>query len=134
MARLCPLRFHEWGIGFDKHDKVDHYAENEYWSPCNGGFNLSTIPAGDYPELKAHSVSAFENSCKLSVILNDIICQLYVRRRLEDIEEASKCIRAKLDDWRERSPSHLELDADDLPEICPPPHILTQKSVHMTPC
>lgn len=106
---------------------MDNYAENEYWSPCKGSLNLSTIPAGEYPELKAHSVSGFENSCKLSVILNDIICQLYARRRSVDIEEASKRIRSRLDEWREKSPSHLKLDPDDLPEICPPPHILAQK-------
>ncbi len=42
---------------------LDNFAENELWSPCYGdSLNLSKIPAGEYPNMKAHSVSCFENS------------------------------------------------------------------------
>lgn len=77
--------------------------------------------------MKAHSVSCFENSCRLAVILNDIICELYLRREVTDNEHVLKGIRERLDDWREQSPGHLRYNPDNLPQSCCPPHILTQK-------
>lgn len=77
--------------------------------------------------MKAHSVSCFEASSRLAVILNDIICQLYSRRGVTDNEDVLRGIRERLDEWRENSPAHLKYDPDNLPEVCPPPHILTQK-------
>lgn len=75
--------------------------------------------------MKAHSISCFENSCKLAVILSDIILQLYSRRGPPDMSETLR-IRERLDDWRENSPQHLKYDPELLPEFCPPPHIITQ--------
>lgn len=90
--------------------------------------NLSLISAGEYPPMKAHSISCFENSCRLAVILNDIICELYSRRDFTDNEDVLKGIRVRLDEWREKSPAHLKYDPDNLPQsFCPPPHILAQK-------
>ncbi|KAL1843762.1 hypothetical protein VTK73DRAFT_2736 [Phialemonium thermophilum] len=111
---------------------LDDFAENEIWSPHYQDVNLSNVPVGGYPEMRAHSVSCFENSCKIAVILNDIICQLYARRRVVDIEQASRCIRSSLDEWRDKSPPHLKYDPDNLPEACPPPHILTQNLLYYT--
>lgn len=91
--------------------------------------NLSKIPVGEYPRSKSYVVSSFENSCKLAVILNDIILQLYSRRATADADEKLRGIRSRLDEWREKSPPHLRYDPDDLPLICPPAHILTQKYV-----
>lgn len=89
--------------------------------------NLSRVSAGEYPKMKAYSVSCFENSCRLAVILSDIICGLYSRREFTGNEDALKRVRERLDEWRENSPPHLKYAPDNLPDICCPPHILTQK-------
>ncbi|GAD99980.1 hypothetical protein FG01795.1 [Paecilomyces variotii No. 5] len=109
---------------------LDTSAENEVWSPYHGeSLNLSKTSAGEYPPLKAHLVSCFENSCKLSVILNDIITQLYSRRSLPDLDQTLR-IKRRLDEWREQSPDHLKYEADNLPADCPPPHIITQNILY----
>lgn len=77
--------------------------------------------------MKSHSISCFENSCKLAVIINDIILQLYSRRVTADPEGTLRGIRGRLDEWRESSPPHLKYDPYNLPDVCCPPHILTQK-------
>ena len=79
--------------------------------------------------MKTFSVSCFANSCKLSIIINDIIVQLYSRRNRTMTEAALKDIETRLDLWRARSPAHLRYEPDNLPDICPPPHIISQKQV-----
>lgn len=81
--------------------------------------------------MKAHLISCFENSCKISVILNDIIIQLYSRRGPPDIER-TLLIKQRLDEWREKLPVHLKYDPDNLPPHCPPPHIMTQNLLYHT--
>lgn len=81
--------------------------------------------------MKAHLISCFENSCKISVILNDIIIQLYSRRGPLDIER-TLFIKQRLDEWREKLPVHLKYDPDNLPPHCPPPHIMTQNLLYQT--
>ncbi|CZR69962.1 related to pathway-specific regulatory protein [Phialocephala subalpina] len=110
---------------------MDQFSEHEQWNPCYGeSGNLSEIPGGSYPPMESHAVSCFENSCKLAVILNDIILQLYSRRAPTQISLRS--IRDKLNSWRAKSPRHLVYDPDALPEISPPPHILTQNLLFYT--
>ena len=111
---------------------VDTFAENELWSPYYGDtLNLSRVSVGEYPPMKAHSISCFENSCKLAVILNDIILQLYSRRGSPDMGGTLR-IKEKLENWRENSPRHLKYDPENLPELCPPPHIITQNLLYFT--
>ncbi|KAF5855676.1 hypothetical protein ETB97_008611 [Aspergillus alliaceus] len=110
---------------------LDDSAENDLWVPYSGD-QLSPDKAspGGYPPMKSHLVSSFQNVCKLAVILNDIILQLYSRRGILNMDEALNRIRGRLDQWREQSPAHLRYDADHLPQICPPPHILTQNLLY----
>jgi hypothetical protein len=61
------------------------------------------------------------------MIIHDIIVQLYYRRNRTNTEETIKDIKSRLDSWRENSPRHLKYDPDNLPTICPPPHIISQK-------
>jgi hypothetical protein len=61
------------------------------------------------------------------VIINDIIFNLYSRHKSAKVDETLGGIRRRLDNWREQSPPHLRYDPEDLPETCPPPHLLTQK-------
>jgi hypothetical protein len=39
-----------------------------------------------------------------------------------------RLIRERLDNWRIECPTQLRCDPDNLPQICPVPHILAQKS------
>jgi len=82
--------------------------------------------------MKSHAISCFENSCRLAVIINDIMLQLYSRRGTPDVDGTLRGIRDRLDDWRANSPKHLKYDPESLPEICCPPHILTQNLLYYT--
>ncbi|BAE62024.1 unnamed protein product [Aspergillus oryzae RIB40] len=107
---------------------LDDSAENDLWAPYYGDqLSPDKAPPGEYPPMKSHLVSSFQNVCKLAIILNDIILQLYSRRGNIYMDEALNRIQARLDHWREQSPVHLRCDPDNLPEICPPPHIIAQK-------
>lgn len=112
---------------------VDDSAENDLWSPHWGdSVNLSNVSLGEYPQYKSYVVSSFENCCKLAVILNDIVLHLYARRAATNTDEVLNGIQKRLDEWRAKSPSHLRYDPDDLPDSCPPPHILTQNMLYYT--
>ncbi|KAL4779966.1 fungal-specific transcription factor domain-containing protein [Aspergillus varians] len=111
---------------------LDTSAEDELWSPYHGdSVNLSRVSVGEYPPMKAHSISCFENSCKLSIILNDILIELYSRRGPPDLDKTLR-IKRKLDEWRENLPEHLKYDPYNLPAHCPPPHIMTQNLLYHT--
>jgi hypothetical protein len=90
---------------------------------------MTKLAPGQYPLMKSHAVSCFSNSCKISVIINDIILQLYSRRDRHITESSLHAIRARLDTWRAQTPAHLKYDPDNLPAVSPPPHIITQKYV-----
>jgi hypothetical protein len=108
---------------------VDDSAEIEPWSPHHGdSINLSKVSVAEYPPAKSHAISSFENVCKLSIIMNDIILCLYSRRQTTDMDKKLRVIRESLDNWRSESPAQLKCDPDNLPQTCPVPHILSQKS------
>ncbi|KAF6812841.1 fungal specific transcription factor [Colletotrichum plurivorum] len=65
-------------------------------------------------------------------MLNDIILQVYSRRSRPITEAALKDIKTRLDHWRAQSPPHLRYDPDDLPKVCPPPHIISQNLLYYT--
>ncbi|KND91752.1 Nitrogen assimilation transcription factor nirA [Tolypocladium ophioglossoides CBS 100239] len=112
---------------------LDDSAEYEEWSPyCGGAMNLSRLPITEYPPMKSHLVSCFENSCKLAVIINDIIIPLYSRRGAPNVDDTLSGIRHRLNNRREESPPHLKCAPENLPDICPPPHILTQNLLYYT--
>ncbi|OAA55544.1 Transcription factor [Niveomyces insectorum RCEF 264] len=112
---------------------LDDFAEHELWTPFYGASqNLSRVSVGAYPPMKSHAISCFENLCRLSVILCDIILQLYSRRRRSDVVNGVLIhgIRERLDAWRARTPPHLLCDPDNLPDVCCPPHILAQNLLY----
>ena len=117
-----------WYRNTAKQLTVDDSMELETWSPYYGdSLNLSKLTHNQYPHMVSHSVSCFVNSCRLSIIINDIIVQLYSRRSRTITEQALKDIKTRLDRWRAQSPAHLSYDPDNLPPICPPPHLISQK-------
>jgi hypothetical protein len=114
----------------NQHRIVDTFAEHELWSPYYGEpRNLSQAPTSQYPARTSYAISCFENSCRLAVIISNIITQFYCRRALSNSDEEFRRIRGSLYDWRANSPTHLVYKPEDLPTLSPPPHILTQKYV-----
>ena len=107
---------------------VDTSAEMETWTPYYGdSLNLTKMTQHQYPQMTSHSVSCFANSCKLSIIINDIIVQLYSKRNRTITVDSLRDLKSRLDNWRAESPPHLRYDPDNLPTICPPPHLISQK-------
>ncbi|RBR25047.1 uncharacterized protein FIESC28_02171 [Fusarium coffeatum] len=114
-------------------DFMDDTAESEIWSPYHEDTSpLTRLSPGQYPVMKSHAVSCFANSCKLSVIINDIIVQLYSKRSRAITESSLNDIKVRLDAWRAESPAHLRYDPDNLPTTCPPPHIISQNILYYT--
>lgn len=116
-------------VSFVFHDSL----EAESWSPfCADSVAMTRLAPGEYPTRKGHYVSCFTNSCRLSVIINDIVISLYSRRGVRNLNGALEQVKTKLAAWRAQSPAHLKYDAEDLPEICPPPHIISQNLLYHT--
>lgn len=107
---------------------LDDFSEHDLWSPDVAGADDSEGAATTgFPPMKYHAVSCFVNSCKLAIIINDIILHLYSNQHGEDGGITLRAIRERLDSWRAFSPDHLKLEPDNLPSVCPPPHIVSQK-------
>lgn len=105
---------------------VDESSEDDFWTPFHAD-SLTMIALPEYPPTRGYYVSAFANSCKIAVIIKDMIMCLYSRRRMRDLDAGRESIVARLSAWRENTPLHLRYDANSLPDICPPPHIMCQK-------
>lgn len=103
-------------------------AGEDLWRPyCDDAADLAGQRLGKYPHVQSYTVSCFRNSCKLAVIINDIIVHLYSRRSRAITETALKDIKRRLDIWRTQSPEHLRYGSDNIPSVSPPPHIVAQK-------
>lgn len=112
---------------------LDDSAEHELWIPYYGSrAGSNPTPPQSYPPMRSHSISCFENSCKLAVIINDIIEKLYSRRASP--ESSMRSIAERLSAWRLATPSHLRYDHEDLAATCGPPHILTQNLLYHASC
>ncbi|KAL5461000.1 hypothetical protein PMIN07_005508 [Paraphaeosphaeria minitans] len=112
---------------------IDDAMELEEWSPHHDDLlNLTRLAQNQYPDSKSHVVSCFANSCKLSIIINDIILQLYSPKSRTITETALRSIKMRLDIWRVELPAHLRYDPENLPSVCPPPHIISQNMLYYT--
>ncbi|KLU83191.1 hypothetical protein MAPG_02256 [Magnaporthiopsis poae ATCC 64411] len=106
---------------------LDDSSDLEPWIPYYGdSINLTASTRGQYPPHGNYSVSCFANSCRLSIIINDIVVRLYSKRSRSVTKAALRDIKLRLELWRAESPSHLRLEPDDPPAVCPPPHLVSQ--------
>jgi hypothetical protein len=106
---------------------LDDFQEHDLWVPDDAPTAGPDDSTPVFPHMKFHIVSSFVNVCKLAVIISDIITFLYSGRHGEDVNVASRAIRERLDSWRALTPEHLKIDPNNLPEICPVPHVVSQK-------
>ncbi|KAI1747601.1 fungal-specific transcription factor domain-containing protein [Xylaria castorea] len=115
----------------DTLDLLDDFADRDLWVPhYHDSVDLTKFGHSHYPPTQGYLVGSFINSCKLSIIINDIIIQLYSRRSREATQIAFKDIKNRLHLWRTHSPAHLKYDTDRLPSVCPPPHIISQNLLY----
>jgi hypothetical protein len=106
---------------------VDTSADSDPWTPYFAdSVNMTKHTLSQYPPTESCTVTAFINSCKLSIIIHDIITTLYYRRGKTVTESAFTDIQSSLDRWRAQSPQKVKIDVDNLP-LCPPPHLVSQK-------
>ncbi|KAH7385407.1 fungal-specific transcription factor domain-containing protein [Phaeosphaeria sp. MPI-PUGE-AT-0046c] len=112
-------------------DLLDTSADSDLWSPYFAdSLNLTNHALSQYPPTQSYNVTAFINSCKLSIIIHDIITTLYYRRGKTVTETAFTDIQTSLENWRIRSPRHVKIDTDNLPTVCPPPHLISQNMLY----
>ena len=99
---------------------LDHFEETEIWKPL--GFS-----GADYPGAPAYSISTFANLCKLSVIMNDILNEVYAERNTGRTARSTnrKTLRVELEQWYNELPIHLKYDPSNGDTIVPPPHVLS---------
>ena len=104
------------------HDDSDN---GEHWTPIF--FEEDGPPqAENYPPALAHESLTFENSCKLWMIIEDILTTVYVTRAsFDECNSFVSNTHKQLQTWQWTLPGSISLDARALPEICPPVHILT---------
>lgn len=108
------------------HDDSDN---GEYWAPV---FLEDDGPpqAANYPQALAHESLTFENSCKLWMIIEDILTTVYVTRApFEECNQFVSNTHKQLQTYMWTLPGSISLDVRALPSICPPVHILTLKWV-----
>jgi hypothetical protein len=77
--------------------------------------------------MPSYSVSCFINHCKLAVIINDMLVNLYGGGKLGNIGVFVRNTRQRLEHWLASLPSHLRIDTENIPPILPPPHIISLK-------
>ncbi|KAJ5392396.1 hypothetical protein N7509_007886 [Penicillium cosmopolitanum] len=103
---------------------LDDSAENELWSPHG-----VVYPEGsEYPPTMAHSVTCFRWMCRLSIIFNEILIHIYDPTKPHTDAEVRACLQSEehsLKQWWEDLPNVLKIDTENLPQYCPPSHIVT---------
>lgn len=101
----------------------DQYEELEHWTP----FAYSETQR--YPGSPAYSVSTFTELCKLSIIMNAILNNVYgvksVKRAPEKLAEDLERMHADLENWQAALPEHLAFDPTIVGWPVPPPHVLS---------
>lgn len=103
---------------------MDDSAEDELWIP----HGLRYSDGQQYPATKAHSISCFTQVCRLSAIFNEILTHIYDPLRSKTEQEVEDCLIREgfaLRQWWQDLPHFLRIDAQSLPEYCPPSHIVT---------
>ncbi|KAK5075715.1 hypothetical protein LTR70_008357 [Exophiala xenobiotica] len=103
---------------------MDDSAEDELWLP----HGLKYPEGQEYPATQAHSVSCFTQMCRLSAIFNEIMIHVYDPLRSKTDQEVEDCLIREgfaMRQWWQDLPCFLRIDAQALPEYCPPSHIVT---------
>ncbi len=104
---------------------LDKFEEHEHWTP----FAYSSESRNDFPGGPAYSVSTFTALCSLSIIMNEILNNIYAERTFDrSSNELSKMLEdmhSKLETWHQSLSAHLQFDPTRQNPTTPPPHVLS---------
>ena len=85
--------------------------------------------------MKSHATSCFVETCKLSIILDQIMHYMYNSQYNPTHEEREACVQKQeneLNQWWNALPSFLRIDASAPPLLAPPSHIVTMNCLFHT--
>ncbi|KAI7161436.1 hypothetical protein KC316_g19841 [Hortaea werneckii] len=103
---------------------MDDTGELDIWRPQGIPPHLAAI----YPPMQAHTTSCFVHICSLAEILDVVLVTMYNPVEQSSHAEVLACAASqgrKLTDWYDHLPSHLRIRVSEMPQHCPPSHIVT---------
>ncbi|RGP69076.1 hypothetical protein FLONG3_7929 [Fusarium longipes] len=107
---------------------LDEYEELEDFTDRT--FSAKPRAAGS----PTHGVSALEHLCKLSVVMDRILCTLYAERSAtqdaSDLLESAQDLHSQLESWKESLPDHLRFRLDDAANPDLLPHTLSLMALY----
>lgn len=102
---------------------LDEYEELEPFHTIGYSYDHVSLDCPTY------GVSTFEQLCKLSIIMDRVLLNLYAERscvrRSEDLLQVLKSLQADLEHWRKALPPHLLSQLEDPPSCPTLPHVVS---------
>jgi hypothetical protein len=102
---------------------LDEYEELEDFT--NRTFSTKPKAIG----CPAYSVSAFEQLCKLSIVMDRILCTLYAEKsaskHADEVWESAQVLHCQLRSWIRNLPDNLRVQLDDPADANILPHTLS---------
>ncbi|KAK5464693.1 hypothetical protein LTS15_001255 [Exophiala xenobiotica] len=127
---------------------MDDYSDTELWVPYYGETpRPEVLDAPSYPPCPGYVVACFRQLCKMCVILNDVMHNIYspeaaARREMEEEDHSTEAkatneaifirISRDLRDWLISLPPHLRINPDQMPSLAPPVHIMSVNLLYHT--
>ncbi|KAJ4597012.1 hypothetical protein HRR83_004440 [Exophiala dermatitidis] len=127
---------------------MDDYSDSDLWAPYYGETPSPEVAnTPDYPPCPGYVVSCFRPLCKICVILNDLMQNIYRPSAAagRDAEEEDQLAEAKansetsfirisrnLRDWLMSLPPHLRINPSQMPSQAPPAHIMSLNLLYHT--
>ncbi|KAH7196430.1 fungal-specific transcription factor domain-containing protein [Fusarium flagelliforme] len=112
---------------------IPETLETGMWPPYSFVEDECRSVEGDaieYTPRPAHLLLTFAHTCKISVIINDVLLNIYGSKRTRDVLEFIQSTRGRLQTWRANLPAVLNVDYKELP--CPPTHMVAQHMLYHT--
>lgn len=125
---------------------MDDYSDSDLWAPYYGETpKPDHAQAPNYSPCPGYVVSCFQQNCRLCVILNDLMQSIYspeAAARRDDEENSAEAkaaneepfirISRDLREWYIALPIHLRINADQMPNLAPPVHIMSLNLLYHT--
>ncbi|KAF5664239.1 regulatory protein [Fusarium heterosporum] len=103
-------------------------SETELWPPypfSGGEFASTDSVSSSYLPRPSHLLLTFAFTCKISVVINDILLNIYGSKRTGAVLDFVQSTRGRLQSWRSNLPKVLQIEYHAEP--CPPTHIVAQQ-------
>lgn len=102
---------------------LNEYEELEPFSTVTYALNPCVLDCSTY------GVSTFREMCRLSIIMDRVLCNLYAERSSSqdpmDLFHTSGVLHEELRSWRESLPNHLSMKLDNPESAAILPHTLS---------